>query len=268
MLPHSIQLIDSYFFSRPIESYSSEVIEHRLVNCYELEIITESSGGMYIGKQFYTLKKGDLVFRHPNQTTQGVLPYSCYTLRFQTEDSLFAKVATHYIPPITNSEIVKQIAPIIEDIFNEHINQNIISDYYFEFQLRKLVYLLLASFYPEAKGIHQEFNIHNVYVTECLAYTQTNWQEITIDKLVQRTGVSKPYLMKLFKQETGKTILTYIDETKIGHIKKLLVFTNNSITDIAYLAGFKTPSYFSNYVLKHTGLTPKQLRAKYTSISI
>lgn len=260
-----LKLIDTYFFSRPIENYSSEPIEHRLVDSYEIEIITESRGGMYINEKYYPIKKGDLIFRHPGQTTQGVLPYSCYTLRFTSDDPLFKKVATQSIPTISEGWTTKQVAPIVEDIFNERINQNPISGYFFEFQLRKLIYILLSLFHPESRSFQQEFNVHNIYVSECLSYIQTNWREVTINDLVARTGVSKPYLMKIFKKETGKTILAYIDETKITHIKKMLIFTNDSITDIAYSSGFKTPSYFTNYLVKHTGLSPKQLRVKYTS---
>ncbi|MGM0123566.1 hypothetical protein IGI37_000938 [Enterococcus sp. AZ194] len=267
MDPKKLKIIDSYFFSRPVENYVCEPIEHRLVDCYEIEVITESRGGMYIDDQYYSIKKGDLIFRYPGQTTQGVLPYSCYALRFYIEDRLFEEIAKKRIPPISEGRVTKQLAPIIEDIFNERINQNDISNYFFDYQLNKLVYILLAFFHPEAKAFQKEFNVHNVYVSECLAYIQTNWREVRIDDLVTRMGVSKPYLMKVFKKETGKTILSYIDETKVSHIKKMLIFTNDSITEIAYSAGFKTPSYFTNYLLKHTGMSPKQLRKKYTSIN-
>ncbi|KAF1296221.1 hypothetical protein BAU15_10575 [Enterococcus sp. JM4C] len=262
-----LKIVDSYFFSRPIDTYVSEPIEHRLVDSYEIEVITESRGGMYIDGEYYTVKKGDLIFRYPGQTTQGILPYSCYTLRFELVDELFDELAKNHIPMISDGEITKQIAPIIEDIFNEHISQNAVSAYFIEYQLSKLIYLLLYFFHPRARNFQKDFNVQNVYVSECLAYIQTNWQEVVIDDLVRKMGVSKPYLMKVFKKETGKTILGYIDETKINHIKKLLIFTKDSMTDIAYLAGFKTPSYFSNYVIKHTGMSPKQLRKKYTSIS-
>lgn len=262
-----LTLIDTYFFSRPIDTYASKSIEHRIVDCYELELITESNGGMYIDGKYYSIKKGDLIFRYPGQTTQGVLPYSCYTLRFQSSDLNFAQFAQKNIPSISGEEIAKQLSPIIEDIFNDNINQNAISLYFFDYQLAKLTYLLFSLFHPDARNIPQNSNVHNIYVTECLAYIQTNWRDVTINNLIERTGISKPYLMKLFKKETGKTLLQYIDETKLGHIKQMLIFTNDSITDIAFSSGFRTSSYFTNYIIKHTGLSPKQLRKKYTSIN-
>jgi AraC family transcriptional regulator len=257
-------LIDSYYFSRPIESYTSERIEHRIVDCYEIELITESNGGMYIDGEFSSIKKGDLIFRYPGQTTQGVLPYSCYTLRFQCSDSIFLDFAQKNIPPICGERVANKLSPIVEEIFNESINRNTISDYFFDYQLAKLRYTLFSLFHPNEGTSFQNSKTNNLYVNEAITYIQTNWREITICELVDYIGISKPYLMKLFKKETGKTLLQYIDETKIRHIKKMLIFTNDSITDIAFSSGFKTSSYFTNYMVKHTGLTPKQLRKKYT----
>ncbi|GGP07841.1 helix-turn-helix domain-containing protein [Oceanobacillus neutriphilus] len=261
-----IKLIATYFFSRSIENYDREKLDRRTVDCYEIELITESKGGMFIDDNYYSIEKGDVVFRYPGQSTQGILPYSCYTIRFQTTDPLLKELTQESIAPIFNRKTVKQIIPIVEGIFNESINKNLLSEYFIQFQLIKLTYLLLQTFHPNSKKAYSEQNIRNLYVSESISYIQTNWSTVNIDDLVIRIGVSKPYLMKLFKQETSKTILEYIDETRVHHIKKLLIFTNDTLTDIAFNSGFKSSSYFTNYFSKHTGISPKKFRSQYTNM--
>lgn len=262
MITYPAELISTYFFSRPVKDFDKKLIEKRLVDCYEIEIITESNGGMYIDNQYFPVKKGDTIFRYPGQTTQGIIPYSCYTIRFKTSDPLFKQVATKNITSVSN-EYSDQFFSIVEDIFNESINYNFLSEYYFQFQLARLIYLFLQIFHPETSKMIGIQNIHNLYVSECITFIQSNWQDVCIDDLVLRTGVTKPYLMKIFKKETGRTLLSYINEVKIFHIKKLLIFTNDDLTTISMKTGFKSSSYFSSYFLHHTNLSPKDFRNKH-----
>ena len=50
------------------------------------------------------------------------------------------------------------------------------------------------------------------------------------------------------KEQIQRRILT--------EAKRLLVFTNSNLKDIAYQLGFGTPTYFSRFFKKHTHLTP------------
>lgn len=259
----SLTLKDTYFFSRPIEKYSYQLIEKRIADCFEIDIITESKGGMYIDNSYHDIKKGDMIFRFPGQTTQGVIPYSCYAIRFETNDPFFNKIAKVAIPFKTSGESTRQILPIIESILNERINQNSLSDYFYQYQLSKLIYSLLTLFHPDSKIYEENQKSYHIYVSECISFIQLHWKDVTINDLVTRTGVSKPYLMRIFKEATGKTILSYIDEIKLKHIKKMLIFTGDNLTEIAFNCGFKSSSYFANYFSKHTGLAPKDFRNTY-----
>lgn len=259
----SLSLKDAYFFSRPVHKYAKQLIEKRFVDCFEIDIITESNGGMYINDHYYPVKKGDTVFRYPGQTTQGVIPYSCYAIRFQTDDSLFIKTAEKAVPGVSSGESTRQILPIIESVLNERIDHNMLSNYFYDYQLSKLVYSLLMLFHPNSNKYEDDQSNYNPYVSECISFIQLHWKNVTINDLVNRTGVSKPYLMKLFKQTTGKTILNYINDLKLEHIKKMLIFTGDNLTEIALNCGFNSSSYFTYYFSKHTGLSPKEFRNIY-----
>lgn len=70
--------------------------------------------------------------------------------------------------------------------------------------------------------------------------------------------VSKEHLAREFKKETGKTVSSYIQYTKIIEAKVLLKSSKHSIADISNILGFSNSTYFSRIFKKHIGLSPKQ----------
>lgn len=258
-----MKLESTYFFSRPVSEYTKQSLEIRKVNCYEMELIIESAGGMYIDNVFYKVKKGDVVFRYPGQTTQGILPYSCYTIRFSWEDSTFNQIAQKYIPAVTNT-ISTPIKNGIIDIFNESIDSNQLSNYFFTMQLSRIIYMLVQEFHPHTKKEVNEQSLSSAYVIEAVSYIQTNWRNVKIDDLIFRTGISRAYLMRIFKKEMKRTVQQYyIDEVKIKRIKNELIYSNDDLLTLALNVGFKSQSYFSNYFTHHTGMSPRAFRNLY-----
>ncbi|UOG76788.1 helix-turn-helix domain-containing protein [Hymenobacter tibetensis] len=69
------------------------------------------------------------------------------------------------------------------------------------------------------------------------------------------------HLNRAVRELTGKTTTVHIAERIISEAKALLQHTDWSVTDVAYGLGFEYPTYFNNFFKKHTGLTPKALRA-------
>ena len=64
------------------------------------------------------------------------------------------------------------------------------------------------------------------------------------------------------KEVTGKTTSEHIASRIIQEAKALLQYSDWSISEIAYALGFEYPSYFTNFVKKNTGLSPKGIRLK------
>ncbi|MBL7913672.1 MAG: helix-turn-helix domain-containing protein [Bacteroidia bacterium] len=72
--------------------------------------------------------------------------------------------------------------------------------------------------------------------------------------------VSPENLNALSKQVAGKTASALIDERVILEAKRLLLFSENSVKEVAYFLEFNDPSYFNKYFKKITGLTPESYR--------
>jgi AraC family transcriptional regulator, transcriptional activator of pobA len=68
------------------------------------------------------------------------------------------------------------------------------------------------------------------------------------------------YLNRSVKEVTGKPTTVHIAERIAAEAKALLLYTDWSVSDIAYALGFDYPTYFNNYFKRITGTTPNSLR--------
>jgi AraC-like DNA-binding protein len=99
-------------------------------------------------------------------------------------------------------------------------------------------------------------------VRACREYIYTHlYEDITVDKLAELSGLNSSYLMHLFKKETGQTLTGYIKKERIEEAKKLLQMTGDTISSIGSRLGFYDQAHFIKVFKKYAGTTPKHYRA-------
>ncbi len=102
---------------------------------------------------------------------------------------------------------------------------------------------------------------HSDVVYKCIDYIRQNFdQKITLDDIAIHVSLSRSYLSKLFKDETGYSLFSYINHVRIEKSKQLLLDDSTSLVDIAGLCGFEDQSYFTKVFKKETGISPKRFR--------
>ncbi len=74
-------------------------------------------------------------------------------------------------------------------------------------------------------------------------------------------SVSTNYLSRVVKQISGKCTMDWVNEAIMTDVRTSLIHTDGSIKEISARLGFNNPAFFGKYVKRHSGLTPKQLRA-------
>lgn len=82
----------------------------------------------------------------------------------------------------------------------------------------------------------------------------------TAQEYADRLYIHVNSLNRAIKEVTGKPTTTHIAERITAEAKSLLQYTDWSIADIAYALGFEYPNYFSNFLKRTTGNTPKYYR--------
>ena len=86
-------------------------------------------------------------------------------------------------------------------------------------------------------------------------------EDVTVAEIADKLNISVHYLCHIFKSETGMTPIDYRNSLKISKAKKLLVSTDDKISDIALECGFGSASYFSKLFSKCEGITPIEFRS-------
>lgn len=68
------------------------------------------------------------------------------------------------------------------------------------------------------------------------------------------------YLSGLFSEVEGITIEKYIIHQKIEKVKELIIYNEQSLSEIAYTLGYSSVAHLSNQFKKITGLTPSHFK--------
>ena len=85
-------------------------------------------------------------------------------------------------------------------------------------------------------------------------------RQLTIQSICTEIGLSQYHFMRKFKIDIGMTVGAYIKKEKIAYAKFLLVYTNQSISEISEYLIFNSQSYFTSVFKKETGKTPFEYR--------
>ncbi len=82
----------------------------------------------------------------------------------------------------------------------------------------------------------------------------------TVKYLADAVNLSPGYLGDLLKKETGLNAQEHIHHFIIEAAKNILLYSNQSISEIAFQLGFEYPQYFSRLFKQKTGTTPLEYR--------
>jgi len=105
-------------------------------------------------------------------------------------------------------------------------------------------------------------------------YEVAEWIRIHDDQPLKTRDVAEhfrynpDYLNRLFRQEFGKSLKSYIDQVRMGRIKNMLLNTSLSVQEIAEQCGFKDYKHFLKFFKHHQKISPKEFRNTYYYIHI
>lgn len=83
---------------------------------------------------------------------------------------------------------------------------------------------------------------------------------IKVSEIADYLALSRSYLYKIFKQETGYSIKDYILQVKMNRSCQLLEDASRSITEISYSVGYQDPLTFSAAFKNYFHMSPTEFR--------
>ena len=84
-------------------------------------------------------------------------------------------------------------------------------------------------------------------------------RNISLDDVVRYVGMNRSAFCVFFKQATGKTFVTYLNEYRIELACQLLKQKNMSVSEICYHVGFTNIPYFNRTFKRMKGCSPTKL---------
>ncbi len=95
-------------------------------------------------------------------------------------------------------------------------------------------------------------------------YIQHHMSEpITAEKIARELFLSRPYLSRRFKKETGECLTDFILKEKTEEAKRLLRYSDRPLSAISSYLGFSSPSHFSRVFRRYALMSPGEYRLKY-----
>lgn len=84
--------------------------------------------------------------------------------------------------------------------------------------------------------------------------------KITVSQVAANVNMTETYLSKIFHQETGKSMIDYINYRKMKRAHKMLMNGNCLIKEAADAVGIDDPFYFSRLFKKYYGVNPSGIK--------
>lgn len=129
--------------------------------------------------------------------------------------------------------------------------------------------LILSRIYNEMQLNIQHESLNKTenqkLVQRISGYLTRNYaQKITIANLCKLFSISPRHLSRLFKKETGRTVIDMLHEIRIDKAKTLLLETDYKVIEVALNIGYDDPSYFSKLFQRVVGCSPRTYKKTAT----
>jgi AraC-like DNA-binding protein len=99
-------------------------------------------------------------------------------------------------------------------------------------------------------------------VTKMYTYILIHFNDsnLRITELAQESNMSTSAFGHFFKKSTNKSFTQFVVDMRLGYASKLLLSSNDSISEVAYKSGFNNIANFNRLFKKNKFITPKQYR--------
>lgn len=153
---------------------------------------------------------------------------------------------------------VSQYSTIISDIYTLASSSDYIRDMRINGKLNDLLTLLMESSW------HREAHTNapkKMDISLVKSFLDEHYKEkLSLESVASHFFIDKHYLARLFKEQYGVTLVTYLQQVRITHAKRMLRFTDKSIEEIGLECGIGELNYFSRVFKKLEGVSPSEFR--------
>lgn len=256
-----------YGLKHGVFNSSTDILPHAH-NCYEVIHFVSFSGKYSVEGHIYEINNNDILITNPNELHVALLPPDTFfeNQQFLLKKAFLAEFILDDYNPFKalkyrelgcqnkiNAPMVKQYG--LDDLFRKIV-------YYHEHPLPesrvmiKALSLQLLTHINNIVTITPMENKGHTIIQDIILYINNNLaNKITLDILEENFCISKYYISRIFKQQTGYTVMQYITTKRILLAKELML-NGMYASDAALEAGFWDYSNFYRAFKNITGVSP------------
>ncbi len=254
---------------------------HRHDDFYEILFITQGTGIYTIDFQQYEIKADTVFFLSPGQIHELELSDDIkgYIFLFNSAfyhvnkadlyklfELPFFYTLGKYTPPLLLQN--EKERSLLEEFFQKAILENDQDLAEKDDAIRAFLYLILIHckrLYPEV--LEEKMSKGKVLVKRLKQLIEEKCQEhLSVKDYAELLHVSPNYLSETVKSLTGRTSTDLINDRMVLEIKRMLIHSELTASEIAFQLHFADQSYFSKYFKKLTQFSPLEFRGKYQNL--
>ncbi|HTJ50547.1 MAG TPA: helix-turn-helix domain-containing protein [Cyclobacteriaceae bacterium] len=141
-----------------------------------------------------------------------------------------------------------------------------------EFALRALVSILLVKLFrliSDSCYNSEGVSLYGDYYRAFQKNVKTNDPfSKSIAQYANELNITTVHLNRVCQAVAGKPASWLIQEHAVREAQKLLRYTSQSVSEIAYQLNFSAPEYFARLFKKHTGMTPVSFRKQGNNVLV
>jgi AraC-like DNA-binding protein len=133
----------------------------------------------------------------------------------------------------------------------------------------KMILILLVNYYSKYIGSRQVDGVQqqaSQRIAPLFEFLETHYNRaVAVEDAAELLRISKPHFMRVFKQVTGQSFISYLNHFRIAKAQALLTSSDKPISQLSQEVGFCDQSYFGSVFRKIARMTPMAYRRRFAS---
>ena len=266
------------FFGRHFWSSQNVMLPH-IHTAYEFIYIVGGEGSVFSRGIEYKLSQGDILVIEPNTEHEGSAhpenPFELFFMGYDLSqrtmgadqvvssvDQIFLRLYQTYtnkahFPIIRDHHDIDQILFKVMDEINDRqpCREEIIKTYLSE------IFILMIRNLAEFVDMNELSLNGRESVGKAKEFMRSRFHDcLSLRKISDHVCLSPSHFSRLFKKETTYAPIQYLINIRIENAKKLMIFSDLSLTEISSSVGFSSIHYFSHCFKKRERICPLDYR--------
>jgi len=252
-----------------------DMAESHFHDRYEIYYLLSGERFYFIDHRMHFVQAGDLVFidryaLHQTRDT-GISHHERILIEFPQEflEPLYGELAEilplmfrkgGYIIRLQDEER-RRIEAMLFEILSDAEGERKYAELHLKLQLAELL-IRAARITPQTVD-HRD--VFHPTLREIISWISVNFRnpDLKLEDVSEKFAISKYYLCRLFKQDTGYTFTHYVNLLRIREAQRLLRETDEKVVTISEMAGFENLHHFCRVFKQISRVSPLQYRKNH-----